>query len=88
MALLTGTIRVYRSTGSDGRLRLCGLLCEQIEQNRPAAVDAFAHRFARCLAHAFEIPVLELDSRETRGLGDESHVDFGGERRPRIRLPV
>src|SRR5438034_8378487 len=60
-------------------------LLERLQQSGPAAIDILAHRLARLGAHLLELAVFELDAGCIRAVGDESHLDLGGD--GRIRLP-
>jgi len=60
---------------------------EQVEQSRPAAVDAIAHGFSVQHAHTFKVSMFELDARSGR-VRNKTDLDLGCELFTRFRLPL
>jgi hypothetical protein len=60
---------------------------KQVEQSRPATVDAIAHGFSVHHSHTFKVSMFELDARSGR-VRDKTDFDLGCELFARVRLPL
>lgn len=70
-----------------GARHIMKFFCKQVEQSRPATVDAITHRFSVHRSHTFKVSMFELDAGSGR-VRNKTDLDLGCELFARVRLPL